>query len=144
MAPQICRFEETSPLGSSLDWISGGENAHLNSGEKELDLTEQESEASEPAWVRLKTALREDCIQVWGRKCIVLENDFFFSSCSKKSRIGIERLTVLSGMKNKIIWNIRRIRNLTLIKSLCNKDFYLKVHMIWKISELKKTSILCP
>ena len=61
--------------------ISDGENAHLNSGEKERDLTEQGKWASMST---VKSALRESCTQVWRRKCVVLENDFFFTDFSNR------------------------------------------------------------
>lgn len=77
MAPQIYRSEKTSPLGSPLDWINGGENVHLSSGKKEQDLRDWGEREGDRQIRRIKTALRKDCTKVWQKN--VYSRNFFSS-----------------------------------------------------------------
>ena len=64
MAPQICKFEETSPSGSSLDLsVMGKMHTWILERNKEI----WQSKASEPAWVRLN--------QLWERVALKYDDE---------------------------------------------------------------------
>lgn len=127
MAPEICSPEETSSLGSPLDWISGRQSTHLHSGKKEEQDLGDEREGGGRERELLKTAPREDCTEVGQRNKENVNLGILFSSLVEITRIErIERSLGPSDMKkvNIKIWSMQTDTNMLIQKYPYNRFLF--------------------